>query len=391
MSRALRWPLLAFVLGACAIGIAIWRSPSLRVGDEVVHLAIPAGALQPQVVIDDGGTLHLVYFQGDPAGGDLYYARSTDMATLTEPIRVNSEPGTAIAIGTIRGAQIARGGDGRIHVVWNGARGEPTPMWYARSDPPRERFEDQRNLMTRTVGLDGGGAVAADRTGNVWVAWHGREPSEPEDEARRRVWVAHSSDAGARFSAEQPVEGEPTGTCACCGMGLHAAEVGEVGELLGLYRAAREGRHRDMALLRGARGETVSTSLRARTLDPWELQACPMSSVALASRGERSVGAWEMEARVRLARLDGSETPAIVDLPDESGPRKHPRIAIAADGRVLVAWIEGSAWSKGGDAVWQLLDADLAPIAPPVRAGALPAWSFAAVAAHPDGRFVLVR
>ena len=35
------------------------------------------------------------------------------------------------------------------------------------------QFEPQRNLMQETFALDGGGSVAADAEGNVYVAWHG--------------------------------------------------------------------------------------------------------------------------------------------------------------------------------------------------------------------------
>ena len=367
-----------------AAAFLVWRYALNSDTRDVVHLELPAGALQPQAVVDDAGTLHVVWFHGDPAGGDLLYAQSTDFRTISDPIRVNSEPDSAVAIGTIRGAQIALGGDGRIHVAWNGAQGDPVPMLYSRSDASRTRFEAQRNLMTRTIGLDGGGGLAADGAGNVWVAWHGHAPSDPEDEASRRVWIAHSTDEGATFAPEEPIGGSATGTCACCAMGLHATERGE---LVGLYRASRDTVHRDMTLVSGSH---VADSLEARTIDPWEVPACPMSSVALAGNAERSVGAWETEGQVRLARLDGLASRAIVDAPGEGDNRKHPRVAIAANGEMLVTWTESTAWAKGGDLVWQLYDADFRPIDSATRVEGLPAWTFAAVAPRPDGGFAIV-
>ena len=36
-------------------------------------LALPDGGIQPQAVMDDQDVLHVLYFKGSPAGGDLYY------------------------------------------------------------------------------------------------------------------------------------------------------------------------------------------------------------------------------------------------------------------------------------------------------------------------------
>ena len=70
---------------------------------------VPNGGIQPQVAVDDIGTLHLVYYTGDAHHGDLFYARSNDGgASFSSPVRVN-EGGSAIAAGTIRGAQLALG------------------------------------------------------------------------------------------------------------------------------------------------------------------------------------------------------------------------------------------------------------------------------------------
>src|SRR5581483_10893296 len=62
------------------------RADTLRV--ELV--AAPDGGIQPQAVIDAGGTLHLIYYKGDPAHGDLYYVRrGPGSAGFSAPIRVN--------------------------------------------------------------------------------------------------------------------------------------------------------------------------------------------------------------------------------------------------------------------------------------------------------------
>ena len=90
--------LFAFALGAAAAEVTLLRTPN--------------GGIQPQAAVDEAGRIHLVYFNGAPRGGDLFYVRG-QTNEFSQPIRVNSKPGSAIAAGTIRGAQLALGKKGR--------------------------------------------------------------------------------------------------------------------------------------------------------------------------------------------------------------------------------------------------------------------------------------
>src|SRR5207249_1981249 len=183
--------------------------------------------IQPQAMADAKGGVHLLYFKGDAAAGDLYYARREPGKTdFSAAIRVNSQPGSAIAVGTIRGGQIAVGKNGRAHVAWNGSgKAEPrgvakysAPMLYARLNDAGTAFEEQRNLMQSTETLDGGGCVAADQTGNVYVAWHAVKTGSSGGEDNRRVWLARSTDEGKTFAPEVAAFAKSTGACGCCGM-----------------------------------------------------------------------------------------------------------------------------------------------------------------------------
>src|SRR5262249_5593595 len=157
--------------------------------------------------------------------------------------------------GNIRGAHLALGKNGRVHVAWNGshkalpkAPGGGTPMLYSRLNEKGTAFEPQRNLIQSAPGLDGGGSVAADRAGSVYVCWHAPEPSK-KGEANRRVWVAVSTDEGKTFAAERAASTEPTGACGCCGMRAFADSKGT---LYALYRGAKDVEQRDMYLLSSA-------------------------------------------------------------------------------------------------------------------------------------------
>jgi hypothetical protein len=105
----------------CAAFVLI-NSVSAAELPKVEVLRTPDSGLQPQVIVDDAGTIHLLTFQGEPGAGDLFYRTKTSNSDgFSQPIRVNNEPGSAIAIGTIRGGQMAIGKNGRIHVAWNGS------------------------------------------------------------------------------------------------------------------------------------------------------------------------------------------------------------------------------------------------------------------------------
>ena len=89
---------------------------------DISIVRVPNGGIQPQAVMDPTSTLHLLYYLGDPMHGDLFYVKSSNSgATWSSPLRVNTEAGSAIAAGTIRGGQIAIGKNGRLHVAWNGS------------------------------------------------------------------------------------------------------------------------------------------------------------------------------------------------------------------------------------------------------------------------------
>jgi hypothetical protein len=170
---------------------------------KVMLLKTPNGGIQPQLKVDSRGVLHLIYFKGNPMAGDIFYVRREPGAdTFSVPLRVNSQPRSAIATGTIRGAQIAIGQGNRVHVAWNGSNSaEPkgpggTPMLYTRLNPPSRAFEPQRNLITWAGGLDGGGTIAADSKGRVYVAWHGASMGATSASAG-----AHAAPAGKAASA----------------------------------------------------------------------------------------------------------------------------------------------------------------------------------------------
>ncbi len=348
---------------------------------DVQVVRVPHDGIQPQVVVEASGAFDVLYFSGDSKNGDLFFVKSVDQGkTFSKPLRVNSQPGSALAIGTIRGGQLAVGANGRVHVAWNGSgAAASSPMLYSRLNDAGTAFEPQRNLMLKTFGLDGGGTLAADKDGNVFVAWHGKLPGAADGEAGRQVWIATSHDSGKTFAAETPAWSEPTGACGCCGMAMFA---GRDGSLFAMYRSATENVHRDIYLLSSKdHGNTFAGSL----VQKWEINACPMSSMSFAE----GLAAWETGGQVYYGKISGAGVQNIVAAPGEGKGRKHPRIAVNAHGDVLLAWTEGTAWQRGGSLAWQVFD-DQGKAMEKGSAPGIATWSFGAVAARVDGGFSIM-
>ena len=359
---------------------------------EIHFSRTPNGGIQPQTLVDAAGVVHLIYFKGEARAGDVFYSNlKPGSSEFSAPIQVNSHPGSAIAVGTIRGAQMAIGKNGRVHVVWNGNSSasdahEGVPLWFARLNDARDGFEPQRDLMTFTASLDGGGSVAADSDGNVYAVWHAHPPGAEKNETARAVFVARSTDDGKSFSAERRATLEPTGACGCCGLKAFADRGGAV---YVLYRAAFETVKRDEVMMVSRdRGETFQIAYK----HPWQISTCPMSSASFADGPEDgTLAAWETAGQVYFALVrPGNLAVSKPSAPPGKGKRKHPALAMNQKGETLMVWAGGTGWNKGGSLAWQLFDREGNQTSEHGERDGIPVWSFASAYARPDGTFVIL-
>lgn len=381
------------------------HSTSAPAMPQITLMRTPGGGIQPQVVVDRRGAVRMIYFTGNASAGNIEYVqRKPGAARFSPPLRVNSQPGSAVAIGTVRGPQMALGRDGRVYVIWFGSGaaqprgpGGGTPVLFSRLNDAGTAFTPQRNLMQYTKGVDGGLSIAAGSRGNVYAVWHAM--GKTSGEAHRRVYLARSTDGGKTFAREVPVSPAGLGACGCCGM---KAFVDGSGTLFILYRAAAEGIHRDMTMLIS---RDQGRSFSATDVSRWRLNACPMTTADLSqSRGQsqsqgkgagRVLAAWERAGEVYFDEVNPQTLipSAAFAAPGNAPDRKHPAVAANSRGQVLLAWTEGTAWLKGGSLAWQLFDSASGralPVGKEGRAPGVPAWGLPAVFAGPGGGFTIV-
>lgn len=357
---------------------------------EVDLVRVPDDGLQAVVKKDDKGVQHMIYFSGEPAGGDVYYVRSAPGDGSTpDAVLVNSQPGSVIAAGTVRGAHMDVDDEGRVHVAWMGsADAEPrgpegaAPMLYSRSNMAGTEFEPQRNVMQKATGLDGGGTIAVGPAGEVYVVWHAG--AHEMGEAHRRIWVARSNDGGSTFAEEVAVSPSETGTCGCCGM---SAGVSSGGQLQIVYRGARDTIHRDMHLLTG---NDDNTEFDHQMLEAWEIGACPMSTTTVYAGEELSLATWETEGQVAFMDITNKDDLQAIHAPGSGNNRKHPVIIRGEDGNLLFAWTEGTAWQRGGTVNWQFYDPKGNLLGRQGTAEGVPAWGKPAIRVDDEGEYSII-
>jgi hypothetical protein len=351
--------------------------------------------MQPQLEVDTRQQAHCLWLDGEPAAANVRYAKLDGTNGFpARPMQVNSQAGSALAIGTIRGPQFALGPSGTVHVVWNGsgtATPKPpkgSPLLYSRLVPGDTGFEPQRNLIHGTADLDGGGGIAADPAGHVYAFWHAGDGQVQTREDRRKVYVAESIDDGATFAPERPITRDG-GACGCCGL---RAGTDAAGHLFVAYRGAREMIHRETIVLQS---NDAGISFQSLPLQDWATGSCPMSLPAIARLGSSTQIAWETEGRIYLRAFPGPTSSPPTTTPSETalvpGPgARLPALASNSRGETLLVWTEGTGWNRGGRLGWRLLDRSGTPTDQGGVRDGIPVWSFAAVVARPDNSFLVV-
>lgn len=366
--------------------------PMAATGVELLVQPTPDGGLQPRMIVDEAGDVHLLYFkkrlnQPQAREGNLFYRQyDAESSGWSNPVKVSSSAFNLQTFSIAR-AGMAIDGTGRIHVIWYLPK--EAQYVYARSDTARTAFESQQSMVSQYAeGIDAGADIAA-RGDQVAIVWGAGDLSQ---ESARTVFGRVSADNGVSFGPEIMLGDTGLGACACCSL---ATDFSGSGDLRVAYRSAIEGvgRHMQLLTLQLAQGAVAQASYAAvHELQQWELSSCPLSTndIAADSQGEQWL-VFETAARIVQMNLDRDSQPSLVAEPATATRQKNPAIALNASGQRLVAWGEAISHSRGGKLNIRLFESDGSSIETLYdTAIEITEFSFPAAAPLPNGTFLVL-
>ena len=366
--------------------------PMALTGAELLVQPTPDGGLQPRLIVDETGNVHLLYFkkrlnQPQAREGNLFYRQyDPTSAQWGNPVKVSSSAFNLQTFSIAR-AGLAIDGTGRIHVIWYLPK--EAQYVYARSDTARTTFEPQLSMVSQYAeGIDAGADIAA-KGNQIAIVWGAGDLSK---ESARTVYARVSVDNGDSFGEELMLGDTGLGACACCSL---ATDFSQSGDLRVAYRSAIDGvgRHMQLLTLALAQGAIArSTYADVHELQQWELSSCPLSTndIAADSRGDQWL-VFETAARIVQMKLDGDPEPSLVAEPAITTRQKNPAIALDSAGQRLVVWGEAISHSRGGKLNMRMFDADGASIKTDYDTELeITEFSFPAAAPLPNNSFLIL-
>ncbi len=363
----------------------------------IVHL--PEEALVPDVAMDAGGVLHMVYGLGD----DAWYVRSADNGrTFSPPVKVNTEGKVTLKMGE-RGPKLAvsrassprfEGGTPStresIHVVWadQWSPGVKVHPRYSRSLDGGKTFEPPRALAS-LFGIDGL-TVAADGEGNVVAFFHHVTPGQQlEVPEAHRLYLARSTDNGATFGPEErmKIQGMDDLACSMCMM---RARITADGNVCLALRVANDN-IRDFFLLHSPKRQNAFAPLRVNE-DRWELKTCPMCGPELTlDPAGRMLCAFMSRHHVYWSALDEGRFTLHVATPANENDEIYPAAFGDGKGHVLMIWQVGPmAVGRTATVKWALYSNDGAFTGKQGTIGVSTSGTKATAFAGTDGAFYIV-
>ena len=260
------------------------KPQGLQISAKGVDAAEPATAAAPD------GTFYVAWVNHDAKQADIMLGHFThDGEALGSPVRVNQQAGVATAW---RGDQpsVAVAPDGAVYVVWT-ARVESgdkqgTDIYLSVSRDQAKSFPTAVKVNDdKTPNAHGMHSLAVSADGKIYVGWlDERNISTPQPstkaeghhmESNRDLYLAHSTDGGRTFSANQKVASE---ACPCCKTSLAVAPDGT---LYAGWRQVLPGNYRHIAVASSKDGGTDFSKPVIVSDDRWMLQGCPVSGPSL--------------------------------------------------------------------------------------------------------------
>jgi hypothetical protein len=334
----------------------ISASPDIAVGPDgsVNVIWVDKGEVKPEA------DAHAGHARGPQAGGhshkaynNLYFARSTDGGqTFSKPLRINTANGELWGFATSK-PRIVVSQSGVIHVFYHGNRRDrvaarqAVDARYTRSTDGGKTFSPPRTLNTESKGMDDGeldeahcfGTMGVAPNGDVYAFWiDTRHMTSEKDNGA--IYMAVSRNAGKSFERERMLFRNVA--CPCCQLNVTFSPKGEV--ILSSRWVAADGA-RDGAVAISKDGGRTWSDFTPVTPNKWIIAACPLKPTAVAtdkdgrifaawfSGGEKPVGSFFAVSE------DGGRTfSKPLTLHAEAASPDRPRIAVEADGGLVVVW-----------------------------------------------------
>lgn len=195
---------------------------------------------EPQIAIDPGGNVNVVWSAQTGSATSIFFSRSTDGgATFSTPLKISTDSGISSF------PQIALDASGNIDVIWNDNSPGYTAVFFSRSTDGGATFSSPTNISAPAGGFLNQirSEIAVDLNGNINVGWFA---------SGGNIVFTRSSDGGASFSAPVTV-----GT----GIVSPAVVVDHTGNVLLLWEAAVSGHNPfDVFFTRSADGGVTFSS-----------------------------------------------------------------------------------------------------------------------------------
>jgi hypothetical protein len=157
------------------------------------------GSVSPQMLVDLGGNIDVVWEDDSVGTADISYSRSANSGlSFSVPKSLSRNVGNSF------NAHIAVDLGGHINVVWENDSPGNFDIFYSRSADNGETFSIPKNL-SNDPGHSRNPQIAVDLSGSVNVLWADNVPPNVNTD----VFFVRSSDGGATFSAVRNLSNNP--------------------------------------------------------------------------------------------------------------------------------------------------------------------------------------
>jgi len=371
---------------------------SIHAEPDVTTVKLPYGGIRPQAAIDRAGMIHIVQANSKIRGDLMYVKHAPGQKQFSDPVKVLRE-----ASGMAASFNMTVGRDGRVHVFTR-----PNPryskkelgaeaydamfkskarffvlryMLHSRLNDDGSAFEDETNIIGKTIGFEGVGAIVADQnSAKVYAFWPGQ--TEPGPEMGRDMYMAVSEDEGKNWSVPRKLDIDIEGNCRCCPI---QAIMDAKGNIYIVYRnsvrtSTASWDKNTFLLVSKDAGKSWNKTL----VQKWENCGCPGAPYSMASGTEGVYMGFSTRGISSFAKV--GKRLKINPAPSSSGKSStRPMVAANKNGDVLFCWVEVQ------DVVWQVFNRNgdaLANVAGRLN-GVAAKWSNAAAVATSSGDFLL--